>query len=437
MTTTAKALAAATAYDKRWTPGRKNRALDDRDFLLAEALQKVEAWSDSIYPAVLSFDATLTQLDSAALTGLDITGTNFVGEMEFASGISDEDSATKELTWTRMVPGDEDITVTIASSGVANHTVTAAWNSTTKVLTVTRGTLATAGEVETAIPLDAAAKYIVTVSATGDGTGVPTAGDTTLTGGIGVIPVLQLGDISIDGSAAGNGITAWDDTGITFDVDASGLTDGETQMLRLWVDDVFVLQSPLIVGNPSGTPTFTDVAVTPDATAAGTGVVATSEQLQVRTLLLTLTDTPVVLADNAGVVAYGSLKICDLPEGHLLFLGAVADLALTKSSAGVNTNWDGDISLGTAAANNTATLTGTEQDLIPSTATPQAAAGATTGDMASTSTESGVVFDGHSAAKDVYLNILVDDTDHDVTGTPCNIIVNGTIKITYCILGDN
>jgi hypothetical protein len=143
------------------------------------------------------------------------------------------------------------------------------------------------------------------------------------------------------------------------------------------------------------------------------------------------------MSDEAGVVAYGSSKIRDLPEGVILFLGAVSDLDITKSSAGVNDDWDGDFALGTAAASNNATLSSTEQDLIPTTATPQASSGATTADGASTSTESGVVFDGSATAKDVYLNFLVDDADHDVTTTACNLIVNGYIDLTYILLGDN
>jgi len=171
-----------------------------------------------------------------------------------------------------------------------------------------------------------------------------------------------------------------------------------------------------------------------DATANGTGVVATSEQLQVRTLTLTLTNTPVVMADEAGVVAYGSLKIADMPEGAIAFLGGVLDLDLTKSSAGVNDDWDGDIGLGTTAASNNATLSGTEQNIVDSTATPQASGGATTGNAQSSSLP-GIV-DGTSTAADIYLNILVDDADHDVTTTPCNIICNGTVKVTYVVLGD-
>jgi hypothetical protein len=147
-------------------------------------------------------------------------------------------------------------------------------------------------------------------------------------------------------------------------------------------------------------------------------------------------DAVVPLVDEAGVVAYGSLKLCDLPEGVILHMGAVLDLDLTLSAAGVNADWDGDVGLGTAAADNTATLTTTEQDLVPSTPTPQAVSSATTANAQSTATEAGAVFDGTTTAVDVFLNLLVDDADHDVTTTPTNIIVNGTVTMHYALLGD-
>lgn len=145
------------------------------------------------------------------------------------------------------------------------------------------------------------------------------------------------------------------------------------------------------------------------------------------------TDEAIALTDEAGVVAYGGLKIRDMPEGAILFLGAVANLALTKSSAGVNDDWDGDFGIGTVTASNNATLSSTEQDILPTTATPQASSGATTAKGQSTA----VAFkDGTSTPVDVYLNFLVDDVDHDVTSTACNLIVNGYIDLTYILLGD-
>lgn len=152
-----------------------------------------------------------------------------------------------------------------------------------------------------------------------------------------------------------------------------------------------------------------------------------------RKYTFTFDDVAVTMADEAGVVGYGGLKIMDFAAGAILVLGAVADLDLTKSSAGINDTWDGDFGVGTVTASNNATLASTEQNIIPTTATPQAVSGATTANGQST----GVAFlDGTSTAVDVYLNFLVDDADHDITGTAANIIVNGTLTIWAINLGD-
>jgi len=170
--------------------------------------------------------------------------------------------------------------------------------------------------------------------------------------------------------------------------------------------------------------------------ANGTGVAATEYgEGIVHKTVLTLTDHAIALSDEADTVAYGGSKIYDMPEGAILTLGATADLALTKSSAGVNDDWDGDFAIGTVTASNNASLASTEQDILPTTATPQASGGATTATGQSTATENAVL-DGTGSAKDVYLNFLVDDADHDVNGTACNLIVNGTITLHWINLGD-
>lgn len=168
-------------------------------------------------------------------------------------------------------------------------------------------------------------------------------------------------------------------------------------------------------------------------TAAGTGVTASEGGAHAfRKTTLTLVNTPLALVDEAGVVAYKGLKVYDMPAGSILFHGARINCAVTKSSAGVIDTWDGDVGLGTVIASNNATLASTEQDLCPTTATPQAVGGATTAKAISTSTEAAKVF---ANGMDVYLNALVDDADHDVTGTPCNLIFNGTIDIYWTPLG--
>lgn len=156
-----------------------------------------------------------------------------------------------------------------------------------------------------------------------------------------------------------------------------------------------------------------------------------------RQLTITLEDEAIALTDEAGVVAYGSKKLWDFEAGYIRILGAVADLTVTKSAAGVNNNFDGDFGLGTVAAGNNNALATTEQNIIPTTATPQAVGGATTAKGVSTNTEHEVIHDGHTTPIDLYLNVLVDDDDHDVGATPTNLVVNGTIIISYINIGDN
>lgn len=197
-------------------------------------------------------------------------------------------------------------------------------------------------------------------------------------------------------------------------LDMSGLAPGEKAVLAV---------PPAASGAASGT-------------AAGSGVTAVEfGEGIVHKTVLTFVNTPVVLADAAAVVAYGGLKVYDMPAGAILMLGAVADVDLTKSSAGVNADWDGDMGVGTVTASNNATLSSTEQNIIPTTATPQAAAGATTANGKSTATENAVL-DGTTTPIDVFFNLLVDDVDHDVTTTPCDLILNGTLTLHWINLGD-
>ncbi len=237
---------------------------------------------------------------------------------------------------------------------------------------------------------------------------------------------------------------------------------------------------------------------TGSGTKAGTGVTQESYSVgQLHVERLTFVNTPIVLADNAGVVAYGGLKVFDFPVGLITIFGATLDLALTKSSAGVNDTWDGDIAVGTVTATNAAApMLTTQANIIPNTATPQAVGGVTTGDAVSvvaapaalTDSSSGTddgtiealpnptdapasadalredlvavhwpilrnwaasfsarinslaagmsggmmaVLDGTSAGPDMYINVKVDDADHDVTGTAANIILNGTMMFIW------
>lgn len=152
----------------------------------------------------------------------------------------------------------------------------------------------------------------------------------------------------------------------------------------------------------------------------------------------TFTSTPFALADAAGVVAYVGKKILTFPQGNILVFGAAADLVVKKSSAGVIDAFDGDFSLGTVTASNNATLSSTEQDIIPTTPTPQATgAGAAAFTTAKGINTAAIApLDGTATAKELYLNFLIDDTDHDVTTTPANLLVTGTVLVSWINLGD-
>jgi hypothetical protein len=169
----------------------------------------------------------------------------------------------------------------------------------------------------------------------------------------------------------------------------------------------------------------------PDAVAPGgadgTGVsggggLATVQQV------LTFKNVVVPLIDNAGVGAHGFFDFFTFAAGQINIVGCVANLAITKSSAGVNADWDGDFGVGSVACDNSATLTSTEQNIIPSTSTPQAVAGVTS---AKGKLLTAALLDGSITPVKMFLNVLVDDADQDVTTTPCNLIFNGTVTVTF------
>ena len=173
-------------------------------------------------------------------------------------------------------------------------------------------------------------------------------------------------------------------------------------------------------------------------TASGDGVVASERGIIIHRTTLTLTDVAVTLVDNAGTTAYGSLKVYDMPAGAIKVLGVTASLNTAATTLGVDVDAAGDFGLGTVAANNTATpLATTEQNLIANTALTFADVdnlGAE--DTTAYTSLIAAAFDGTSTAMDVYVNFLIDDADHDVTTTPCDLTLNGTITFTWVNLGD-
>ena len=168
--------------------------------------------------------------------------------------------------------------------------------------------------------------------------------------------------------------------------------------------------------------------VTPSTTAVPTLTVQEFGNSLLHSTVITLNNHRISLTDQATVVAFGGSQLYAFPEGTIISLAGGIDLTLTKTSAGVQNNFDGDIAVGTITASNNSTLTGNEQNIVASTATPQAVAGVTSVKVVQPTLQTLAPV---AAQTNVFLNILVDDADHDVTTTPCDILVTGTLTLFW------
>jgi hypothetical protein len=147
-----------------------------------------------------------------------------------------------------------------------------------------------------------------------------------------------------------------------------------------------------------------------------------------QTTHIQLTNAIVPLADGPPGPAFGSKKIFEFGTRPIIVEAAGISVTVTKSSAGVDSNWDGDIGMGRSPANGIDGLTGEENDLFTSIATPQAVDGVTTvGKLELTSN----TWSATEGPHDVYLNLLVDLNDHSVPTPPCNLIVNGFVLFIW------
>jgi hypothetical protein len=167
------------------------------------------------------------------------------------------------------------------------------------------------------------------------------------------------------------------------------------------------------------------------AAASISVAVAESSAGAIKTVM-TLDSVVIDMTDATTAGSHGSLKLYDFPECNLLFLGGTCDLVITAGEGGITDTAAVVGSVGTVTVGtDNATLTTTEADLIPSTASPlTAGAGVTKG---KTLTAGVVVFDGTGTAKDAFLNFAVPDADSTADDT---LIVSGTITLVWSNLGD-
>lgn len=200
--------------------------------------------------------------------------------------------------------------------------------------------------------------------------------------------------------------------GSTLTVDARGvhLIDTNGQQLT----------SSAVLGGTAGTsPVSTVVAV--DAPGV------------VQHTILTLTDL-LITVGNTTLISFGNVKVYDFPAGRILVLGAQFDsITFDFTHADNNTPIDGadggDISFGTTGTANS-TLDGTDVDIVP-----KAGADPLSGGFAGAALAASAQFDGTSTAKDIYLNVIIDDDD--VADAASDVLkVSGVLEFHWLLLGD-
>lgn len=147
-------------------------------------------------------------------------------------------------------------------------------------------------------------------------------------------------------------------------------------------------------------------------------------------------NTLVTATAAATGVGFGNVALAAFPEGNVLFLGAVANLrfsALGANATNAIAAFNGDYAIG-STADADGTLSGTEVNLVASTALGPAVARVTPFARGTGATQ--VVLDNTARTLNMNLNVLVDAADI-TDATAVTLTVEGTLDIAYVMLGDD
>jgi hypothetical protein len=146
-------------------------------------------------------------------------------------------------------------------------------------------------------------------------------------------------------------------------------------------------------------------------------------------------DLEVTVSATGSAIGFGSAVLGDLPEGNILFLGAVSYLEFAGSGADANLTdtWSGDYGVGTTAAGD-ATITGADVDIIASTALGAATAEVVARTRGTNATQ--VILDNTDGSLELNLNALI-DAANIVDDESVVLTVNGEVTVLYSVLGDD
>ena len=149
-------------------------------------------------------------------------------------------------------------------------------------------------------------------------------------------------------------------------------------------------------------------------------------------------NTTVAVFAAATGVGFGTVALGALPEGNVLFLGAVSNLrfsAISANSANAIAAFNGDYAIGsTADADGNLASPTTDANLVASTALGPAVTRVTPFARGSGATQ--VVLDNTAKTLNINLNVLMDAADI-TDATTVTLTVEGTLDIAYLMLGDD
>lgn len=146
-------------------------------------------------------------------------------------------------------------------------------------------------------------------------------------------------------------------------------------------------------------------------------------------------DLDVTVTATGAAVGFGTAVAGDIPEGNILFLGALGYLKFdgSGSDANLTADWEGDFSVGTTGTADV-TLDGTDVNILPSTAL--AAATAEIGVRTRASNAVQAMFDNTDGSLEINISALIDAAD--ITDDESVVLtINGEIELVYMVLGDD
>lgn len=166
------------------------------------------------------------------------------------------------------------------------------------------------------------------------------------------------------------------------------------------------------------------------AVSGAAGISAVNEGGYIRRTTITLAALNMATVDNTTNGAQGNQKLLDFPVGAIMVLGASFALDAVRVGTNITATAALIMSVGSTVPGTDATLTGTEADVISSTA------------MTMTAGDSGIVkkgasasayLDGSASAKSLYLN--ADIPDAGSAGADA-LTITGTVEIFWIHLGN-